>query len=117
MCLVDCNFNFQTRTEMKKLILAVLLVATTQVAMASDFKQEPMCRVQACNKIERFSLSIWSHVKDSMGETCMNIIVPKSEAVVDSVLSDESRWYQGSSINPTKRSVTRIKQVLECQGN
>jgi len=103
---------------MKKMILAVLMLATTQSAMASaDFTQEPMCRVQVCNKIERFSLSIWSHVKDSMGETCMNIVVPKSEAVVDSVLSDESRWYQGSSINPTKRSVTRIKQVLECQGN
>lgn len=102
---------------MKKLILAALLVVTAQNAMAAgDFTQEPMCRVQACNKIERFSLSIWSHVKDSMGETCMNIVVPKSEAVVDSVLSDESRWYQGSSINPTKRSVTRIKQVLECQG-
>lgn len=103
---------------MKKMLLVVLMLATTQSAMAAgDFTQEPMCRVQVCNKIERFSLSIWSHVKDSMGETCMNIVVPKSEAVVDSVLSDESRWYQGSSINPTKRSVTRIKQVLECQGN
>ncbi|ADQ52891.1 hypothetical protein CL89_gp306 [Aeromonas phage PX29] len=42
-------------------------------------------------------------------------ILPKSEAIVDKVLDSESRWYQGSSINVTKRSVTRVKEVYSCE--
>jgi len=75
---------------------------------------EPTCRVQVCNKIERFSLSIWSHMKDSMGETCFEASLPKSEAVAGKVLDSQSRWYQGRSINPTKKSVTRVKKVISC---
>lgn len=76
---------------------------------------EPMCEVRVCNKISRFSLNIWSHVKDSLGEVCDTVVLPKSQSYVGNVLSSESRWWQGSSINPTKKSVTRVDQVLECQ--
>lgn len=69
--------------------------------------------VRICNKIERFSLSIMSHIKDSMGESCFVTKIPAEDAVVGKVLSEESRWYQGSSINPTKSSVTRVTEVLE----
>lgn len=59
-------------------------------------------------------LDPFSYLKDQLGETCMDIIVPKSKAVAGSVLSAESRWWQGS-FNPTKQSVTRIKRVYVCQ--
>ena len=72
------------------------------------------CEVKVCNKIERWSLSPWSHLKDKFGETCSVTILPKQEAVKGKVLSSDSRWYQGSSINPTKKSVTRVKEVKTC---
>lgn len=103
---------------MRNIILAsVAFAALTSFAHAEedDFDLEPMCKVEVCNKIERFSLDIWSHMKDSMGKTCMDIVIPKSQAVVGEKLSDESRWYQGSSINPTKRSVTRVSKIYKCQ--
>ncbi|AUE22710.1 hypothetical protein Ah1_00190 [Aeromonas phage Ah1] len=89
---------------------AVILLALLSFGAQS----EEMCKVKVCNKLERFSLSIWSHMKDKMGQTCFDVILPKSEAVVDKVLDSESRWYQGSSINVTKRSVTRVKEVYSC---
>lgn len=91
------------------------LVLSTQVK--ADELDEPMCKVRVCNKIERFSLDIFSHMKDSMGETCHDVVMPKSEigVGVGQVLSSESRWYQGSSINPTKKSVTRIDHIYRCK--
>lgn len=102
---------------MKKLTIVLLAMAFVTGAHAEDedFQTEPMCKVEVCNKIERFSLSIWSHMKDSMGETCIDTVIPKKDAQVGNVLSEESRWYQGSSINPTKKSVTRVSQVYKCQ--
>lgn len=50
-----------------------------------------------------------------MGETCFDVVIPANEAQVGNVLSSDSRWYQGSSFNPTKKSVTRVSQVYECQ--
>lgn len=102
---------------MKKLTIALLAMAFVASAHAEDddFQTEPMCKVEVCNKIERFSLSIWSHMKDSMGETCIDTVIPKKDAQVGNILSEESRWYQGSSINPTKKSVTRVSQVYKCQ--
>lgn len=97
----------------KTALVLALMVSVT--AHAEDF-DEPMCKVEVCNKIERFSLSIMSHVKDSMGKTCTTAYIPKSEAIVGHELSSESRWYQGSSINPTKKSVTRVAEVYKCQG-
>jgi len=96
---------------MNKLLLCVVLCSLTVPALAS----EKVCKVSVCNKIERFSLSIWSHVKDSMGETCFTAMIPESEAKVGNVLSSDSRWYQGSSINPTKKSVTRVAEVHSCE--
>ncbi|UYE98785.1 hypothetical protein XbC2_356 [Xanthomonas phage XbC2] len=101
---------------MKKVMLVCLVaLAVLSTSAHAEMKQEPLCRVQVCNKLERFSLSIWNHVKDSMGETCFDAVIPKAEAQPGKVLSSESRWYQGSSINPTKKSVTRVSQVYECQ--
>lgn len=99
----------------KTILMALILAGFSTATHAQDFTQEPLCKVQVCNKIHRVSLDLWSHIKDNMGETCTTVILPKSQAQVGYTLSDESRWYQGSSINPTKRSVTRVKQVLECQ--
>jgi hypothetical protein len=92
------------------LILIVGLLCTSVQA-------ETLCRVKVCNKIERFSLDPWSHIKDSMAENCFEVVLPKDKAIVGKVLSDESRWYQGSQINPTKRSVTKVKEVYECKAN
>lgn len=102
---------------MKKLTIALLAMAFGAASHAEDddFQTEPMCKVEVCNKIERFSLSIWSHMKDSMGEACIDTVIPKKDAQVGNILSEESRWYQGSSINPTKKSVTRVSQVYKCQ--
>lgn len=97
--------------------IAIGLALSVSVAQADELDQ-PMCKVRVCNKIERFSLDIFAHMKDSMGEVCDTVIMPKSElgTGVGQELSSESRWWQGSSINPTKRSVTRIDQIIRCQG-
>lgn len=73
-----------------------------------------MCDVKICNKIERLTLNPFTVMRDSMAESCFNTTVPKDMAVVGKELSSESRWYQGSTINPTKKSVTRIKEVYAC---
>ena len=100
----------------KTIIFALMTLSFGAVANEQgDFTVEPMCKVQVCNKIERISLDLFAHVRDSMGETCMDTVIPKSQAEVGNVLSDESRWWQGSSINPTKKSVTRVSQVYVCQ--
>lgn len=87
----------------------------TLILLTTLLSAEPMCTVKVCNKIERFSLSPWSHMKDSFGEQCFDTVMPKSQAVVGNVLSSDSRWYQGSSINPTKKSVTKVKEVGVCK--
>ena len=103
---------------MKKTITALLLTGLACSAQAlpqtpAPPTPEPMCEVRVCNKLERFTLSITSMVKDHIGETCFDTRMPKSEAVVDKVLDSSSKWYQGS-FNPTKKSVTRIKSVGAC---
>lgn len=100
---------------MKELFFIISLLFISPAFAGDNFDIEPMCKVKVCNKIERFSLDIFAHMRDNMGETCMDVIIPKSEAHVGNKLSDESRWYQGSSINPTKRSVTRVTEVYKCQ--
>lgn len=100
----------------KKIFIAAVIAFISSAAVADDdFSVEPVCKVQACNKIERFSLNPFSHLRDSMGETCLDAIIPKSQEVVGNILSEESRWWQGSSINPTKKSVTRVTKVYKCQ--
>lgn len=75
---------------------------------------ETMCNVKVCNKIERISLDPFAHIKDKFGETCFDIGLPKSEAYVGNILSEESKWYQGG-FNPTKKSITKVKQVNYCE--
>ena len=94
----------------KKLTTLLLCATLTTTAAAS----EQTCEVKVCNKLERFSLDIWSHVKDHMGEVCFDVVLPKKESYVGNVLSSDSKWYQGSSINITKQSVTKVKQVYSC---
>ncbi len=89
-------------------IAAIILSSTTRAEIPSGY-----CRVSICNRIKRFSLDPFSHWKDRAGEVCQISIIPSDEAIEGSVLDSESRWYQGS-LNPTKRSVTTIKKVLEC---
>jgi hypothetical protein len=98
---------------MKKLLLVVLVLMAGSVQ--ADELDQPMCKVRICNKIERFTLSIGNMISDQLGETCSDIIMPKAEAVPGKVLSSESRWYQGSHINPTKKSVTRVDSIIKCQ--
>lgn len=94
---------------LKKIIAALFIVALSAQVQAGE-----ICKVQVCNKIERFSLNPMSHIRDSIGESCADVIVPKEEAIVGRQISTESRWYQGS-FNPTKESVTRVKQVYQCK--
>lgn len=100
--------------RMKMLLISVGALAFVGSAQADEFDLEPMCKVEVCNKLERFTLDPFAYLRDQMGETCMDIIIPKSKAVAGSILSAESRWYQGS-FNPTKQSVTRVKRVIKCQ--
>lgn len=72
------------------------------------------CSIEACNKLERFSLNPLSHMKDAIGETCFDAVIAQSLAKVGTKLDAQSRWWQGKSINPTKQSVTRVAKVYAC---
>lgn len=95
---------------MKRILIATLLLITS-TAYATP--PAGYCEVKLCNKLERFTISPMKMFKDSMGEQCFPGVIDKSQAVKGSVVSSSSRWYQGS-FNPTKNSVTRIKDVLSC---
>jgi hypothetical protein len=97
---------------MKKTIL--LLIAT--LISTQTFAATPppgYCEVKVCNKLSRWSLSPWSHIKDKLGETCSTQILAKEDAVEGKVLESNTRFYQGS-FNPTKKSVTKVKEVKKC---
>lgn len=100
---------------MKKTILGICLVSSFLVNAEVPNSPTPMCRVEVCNKLERFTLDIGNMISDAFSESCFEMVMPKSEAIPNKVLSSESRWWQGKTLNPTKKSVTRIKRVLECQ--
>ena len=101
---------------MKTMIFVLVMVGVVLLpwGASAEVTQPTTCRVKICNKLERFTLDLWSHIKDKAGETCFEAVIPKEDAVVGKVLDQQSRWYQGSSINPTKKSVTRVKQVIAC---
>jgi hypothetical protein len=90
---------------------ALMLAVTSAPAVAAP--PPGYCDVVVCNKLERFTLSPWSMVKDKFGESCFPALLAKEDAVVGKQLSAESRWYQGS-FNPTKKSVSRVKEVKTC---
>ena len=92
------------------LLIAAALISMSAVAAPPS----GYCDVTVCNKLERFTLNPWSMVKDSIGEQCTPALLEKKDAVVGNVLDSGTRWYQGSSINPTKKSVTRVKEVRQC---
>lgn len=96
---------------MKKSLMVSSLLA---LAVSVPVQAVEMCQVTACNKIERFSINPMAHLRDSFGETCFEITLPKDQAIVDRELAADSRWYQGS-FNPTKKSVTLVKSVHQCQ--
>lgn len=103
---------------MKHIILMLFTaVLVSSSPVHADELDEPMCKVRICNKIERFSLSIMSHIKDSVGEKCDEVIMPEKLVLgrEGEELSSESRWYQGSSINPTNKSVTRLDSIIRCK--
>lgn len=97
---------------MKSLMTIVLIVL---VSSAHADAPAGYCEVLVCNKLERFTLSPWSAVKDKIGEQCFSTVLEKSDAVVGKVLDSSTRWYHGS-FNPTKKSVTRVKKILACKG-
>jgi hypothetical protein len=72
-----------------------------------------LCRVRLCNRLKRFSLDPISHIKDSLGEVCIETMIPKADARPGKRLASDSRWWQGS-FNPSKRSVTKVDKVLAC---
>ncbi|QYN79909.1 putative sialidase [Kosakonia phage Kc263] len=99
---------------MKKLFLGMGIFIAVQAQAEVNTQPTKLCRVEVCNKLERITLSPSKWLSDKWGESCFEVTMPQSEAVPGKVLTSESRWYQGS-FNPTKKSVTRIKQVYECQ--
>jgi len=98
---------------MKKLIYIAATLIVSCAPVTPTFAEE-LCKVQVCNKLERFTFDIGSLIMDELGETCSEAIIEKHYAKEGKELSSESRWYQGSSINPTKRSVTRVNKVYSC---
>ena len=98
----------------KKILTSVVLGALLSGGTAAFAAPPPgYCEVTVCNKLKRFSLSPWAHIKDSIGETCMPAVLGEADAVRGKVLSSESRWYQGS-FNPTKSSVAEVSSVGTC---
>lgn len=97
-----------------KILIAMMFLSVTAHAETVKPEPEQMCSVKVCNKLERLTLNPFSALKDHLGESCFDAVLPKSQAVEGKVLSSESRWWQGSHFNPTKRSVTRVKQVYMC---
>jgi hypothetical protein len=93
----------------KKILVAAIFSISSQFSIAEEF-----CKVKVCNKIERFSLSISSHINDSLGKECIDVVIPKKDAKVGQIIKSDSRWYQGS-FNPTKKSVTRVSKIYSCK--
>ena len=93
----------------KYIVILLVLLSTSAIANPKGY-----CEVEVCNKLERLTFSFSKWVSDQIGEQCFDVVIPKKDAVVGKVLKSESRWYQGSSFNPTKKSVTRVSEVKGC---
>lgn len=101
----------------KYAVLSIFLFLTLNAQAASlrdEMNSQKLCKVAVCNKLERFSLNPFTHMRDEFGKTCATVVIPEQDAQVGKVLSEESRWWQGSSVNPTKKSVTRVEEVYYC---
>ena len=104
----------KTTRSFRSAICAALLSAALAPALANAAPPPGYCEVRICNKLERFTLSPWKAMKDSMGEMCTSAVLGEEDAKEGKQLSSSSRWYQGSSVNITKSSVTRVKSVGAC---
>jgi hypothetical protein len=96
---------------MKKTIL--LMIGLSVSIGALGVPPAGYCDVVICNKLQRISFNPWSHIKDKFGEQCFPQVLPLDYAKEGNILDSGTRFYQGS-FNPTKRSVTRVKSVIEC---
>lgn len=85
---------------MHLLIIVLLTVISITVTAAPP---AGYCVVTVCNKLE----------KSTIDEKCFDTVVRSDEAVAGKILDSSTRWFSGS-FNPTKKSVTRVKQVLAC---
>ena len=101
----------KARFKITAMVGASLLTAMLGIAHAAPLAVS--CGVIVCNKLERFTLSPWSAIKDRIGEQCAPALLSKSDAVTGKVLDSTTRFYQGG-FNPTKKSVTRVKEVNQC---
>jgi hypothetical protein len=91
------------------LIFSMLVITSANAAPPSGY-----CEVTICNKISRFSLDPWAHIRDALGEVCMPATIEKKYAKEGERLHAESKIWQGESINITRESVTKVKKVNSC---
>lgn len=94
-----------------KYLFVIILMLLSSLTIAEP--PAGFCQVIVCNKLERFSLDPWAHIRDHYGEQCFETLLGVADAVEDKILDSQSKWYQGS-FNPTKKSVTRVKEVIQC---
>lgn len=99
----------------KKCIISALIILAFLIADAKAAQPQEVCTIRVCNKLSRISFSVVKLIKDEIGETCFDVVTTKENAVPGKVLDSQSRWWQGRSFNPTKRSVTRVTKVYGCQ--
>jgi hypothetical protein len=107
---------YKSKFERRFLLLSLVCTFALSAAFSSTAAAAPpagYCDVVVCNKLERFTLSPWSAIKDKMGQTCQPAILAEQDAVAGKELSANSRWYQGS-FNLTKKSVNRVQEVKVC---
>lgn len=100
---------------MRRVTVFIILVSLVTVSAYADELSESMCKVRICNSIEGSSASSDSDGRDTLNETCIVVMMPGSEAVPGRVLGSESPWSHSSGNNFTRKSVTRIDKVIQCQ--
>lgn len=88
-----------------RIVILTLLMISAITAFA-----EPMCDVEVCNRTKRWSLNVFALASDKLNENCYHINLQKADAVEKKELSSS----HDISINLTKRSVTYIKHVGQC---
>lgn len=98
---------------MKYLKIITFAVCISAPSVAISAPPSGYCDVIICNKLQRISFNPWSHIKDKLGEQCFPQLIPIDYAIPGSTLHSGTRFYQGS-FNPTKRSSTKVKKVLQC---
>lgn len=96
---------------MKKILFVV--AALFSLTATAGTPPPGYCEVKICNKLSRWSINPVSHIKDKLGETCTFTLISKEDAKEGKILESSTRFYQGS-FNPTKKTVTKVKEVKKC---